>query len=131
MLIRSWTAMLLLINYLMVVGMGCISRPEDQHELLLVQTNVDGHHYQECRYLRMDGLEAFLTEALASRYQHATDSPKHHLISVVSGVDAHCLTPVSSFLVSPMLHKPTLLVAYQSPVSVGVVRVVYSPPRLG
>lgn len=90
-MIRCSLALLLLINYLLVVGMGCISRSEDQRELLLVQTSEAGKQYQECRYMRMDGLENFLLESLASRYQKATDTPKHQLISVVSGVDSHCL----------------------------------------
>ena len=131
MITRSWIALLLLINYLLVVGMGCMSRPEDQHELVRVQTDVNGH-YQECRYLRMDGLEDFLNEALASRYQNAPEIPKHHLISIVSGVDAHHL---------PLLIWPLNLSDYQ-PLSVpfvgnfaipssGLYRISSPPPRLG
>ncbi len=89
--VRSFIALLLLVNYLLVVGAGCVSRPEDQNGLLLVQTHTADQSYQECRYLRMDGLENFLTEALASRYKSTTETPKHHLVSVVSSVDAHCL----------------------------------------
>ena len=90
-MLRCLLASLLLINYLLVVGLGCISRPEDQQEFLLVQTSEAGKQYQECRYMRMDGLENFLLESLASRYQKATDTPKHNLISVIRGIDAHCL----------------------------------------
>ncbi len=91
MLPRSWTALLLLINYLLVVGTGCVSRPEELRERLLVQTSTTDQSYQECRYLRMDGLENFLTETLASRYENKSENPKHYLISVVGSVDAHCL----------------------------------------
>lgn len=88
---RSWIAILLLINYLLVVGAGCVNHPQDQHELVMVQTHAADYPYQQCRYLRMDGLESFLTEALASRYQNAPDTPQHHLLTVVGGIDAHSL----------------------------------------
>lgn len=94
MLPRSWTALLLLINYLLVVGTGCVSRPEERSGLLLIQTSASDQSYQECRYMRMDGLENFLTEALATRYQNKSETPKHHLISVVSSIDAHCLPQI-------------------------------------
>ena len=128
---RSWIAALLLVNYLLVLGMGGMSRPEDQHELLLVQTTVEGQHYQQCRYLRMDGLEDFLHEALASRYQRADDT-SHHLISVVNGVDAHC-SPYFAWPLTPFVHQvlKAPLVSYQPTHSSGIDRTVYPPPRLG
>ena len=128
---RSWIAALLLVNYLLVLGMGGMSRPEDQHELLLVQTTVEGQHYQQCRYLRMDGLEDFLHEALASRYQ-SEDNTSHHLISVVNGVDAHC-SPYFAWPLIPFVYQVVKapLVSYQSTHSSGIDRTVYPPPRLG
>lgn len=103
--VRSWIALLLLLNYLLLVGAGCMNQPEDPHELVLVQSSADEHHYQQCRYLRMDALETFLIEALASRYQNAPETPRHHLLVTVSGVDAHQL-PASCwpvFLPAPRL----------------------------
>ena len=92
MLARSWIALLLFANYLLVVGAGGMNRPEDQRELIVVQTRAEGQLYQQCRYLRMDGLEAFLTEALVAHYQNAPDHAPHHLLSVISGIDAHYLS---------------------------------------
>ncbi len=132
MLSRSWIAILLLTNYLMIVGMGCMTRPEDQHELVLVRTSEDGQHYQQCRYLRMDGLEAFLNEALASRYQNAPETPKHHLISVVHGVEAHHLPNMVWPLSTPSYQLAAIpLISYQSASSSGIDRAKYPPPRLG
>ena len=104
-MLRSLLAFLLLFNYLLVAGLGCISRPEDQQAFVLVQTSEAGKQYQECRYMRMDGLENFLLESLASRYQKATDTPKHNLISVVSGVDSHCL-PCTEWLTREFIYAP-------------------------
>lgn len=127
MLARSWIAVLLLINYLLVAGLGCLSRPEDQQERVLVRTDVAGH-YQECRYLRMDGLENFLTEALASQYQNAPETPKHHLISVVHGVDAHHL-PTLSWPHSASAYRTSELVSgYLTVALTAVYRAVDAPP---
>ena len=95
--------MLLLTNYLLVVSMGCMSRPGDQGGFVLVQTDTAG--YEQCRYLRMDGLEHFLLEALNTRYEPASQTPTHHLISVINGIDAHCL---------PDLFRPILTADYQT-----------------
>ena len=133
MLARSWIAVLLLINYLLLVGMGCIIRPDGPHDLVLVQTSNDSQYYQPCRYLRMDGLDAFLAESLASRYQDAPRTPQHHLITVVLGVDTHCL-PYSNEArpLSTLAHYVAApAVTYQSVVLVGIDQDVYSPPWLG
>lgn len=131
--IRSVIALLLLINYLLVVGAGCVNRPEDSHELVLVQTRTieEGKHYQQCRYLRMDGLEAFLTEALAARYQNDAHTTQHHLISVINGVDAHYLPVITWRIATAERPLPTLLTTYQLVTATGVARNLYTPPWLG
>lgn len=131
MLARSWIAVLLLVNYLLIAGTGCMNRPEDQHERVLVQTSFSDQHVSTCRYLRMDGLEAFLNEALTTRYQQTTDAAPHRSISVVSGIDAHCL-PVSigykpPSAVCPPL--PALLPGYQPALLTGIGRAVSPPPQ--
>lgn len=134
MLPRSWIAILLLVNYLLVVGAGCVTRPEDQHELVLVQTSADGYRYQQCRYLRMDGLEAFLNEALANRYQNRNvpDQTRHHLLVVVSGVDAHCLSQPNCPPVSPLSCREMLpVISCHAVVLPGVYPPVYTPPWVG
>lgn len=128
---RPWIALLLLINYLIVVGAGCINQPEDQHELVMVQTSEEGHHYQQCRYLRMDGLENFLIEALASRYRDAPRTPPHHQLIVVNGIDAHHL-PLLTWPLYPSAYRlKSPKVAYKSSITVGVFSVLYAPPWLG
>lgn len=131
MLTRSWIAVLLLTNYLLVAGMGCMSRPEDQQEFVMVQTKIAGHEYQQCRYLRMDGLEDFLNEALASRYQNAPETPPHHLISVIHGIDAHCLPNTFYPTLTVIYHTARPEVTYQLVHSGDVFRAIDIPPRLG
>lgn len=131
MLTRPWIAVLLLINYLLVVGAGCVNRPGDQHELILVQTSADDYAFQQCRYLRMDGLEAFLNEALATRHQN-TDNARHHLLLVIGGVDTHYLSVLTWPLFAPV--SPVTIAPVSNchlAVSAGTNWSVYPPPRLG
>ncbi len=129
---RLWLALLLLANYVLVGAMGCLSRPEDGQTFILVKTDVPGQHYQECRYMRMDGLDELLNEALASRYQSAPTTPKHQLISVVHGVDAHHLPALMQWLIAAPFHPASpvpgggLLLG-----SPGMVWANYPPPRVG
>ena len=122
--------MLLLISYLMVVGMDCVNRPQDSVERVQILTSKEGHHYQQCRYMRMDGLEAFVMESLASRCQSAPATPPHHLISVVHAVSVHTLTDLEWHLLPPACdgtEKPVFV--YQVRSSTGVRPVLIMPPR--
>lgn len=72
--------------------MGCISRPDQDPFLVLIQTKADAsQHYESSRYLRTSALEAFMAEALATNYKKASDDPSPHVISVITGVDTHFL----------------------------------------
>lgn len=129
MLIRSWIAFLLLANYLLIAGMGCIMQPYKQQSLLMVQTTYEGQHYQECRYLRMDGLEDFLIESMESRYQDASITPPHHTMSVVNAVDTHCLPDELHFYITPDFRESTLADTYCTGVLFAITRDVSPPPK--
>lgn len=131
MLVRSWIAFLLLANYLLIAGMGCIMQPYEQQTLLMVQTSYEGQNYQECRYLRMDGLEVFLNESMESRYQDAPTTPPHHIMSVVNAVDTHCLPDPIHFYFTPDFRESTLADTYRTGVLFGITRNVSPPPRKG
>lgn len=128
---RPWIALLLLMSYLLVVGMDCVNRPQDSVERVQILTSEQGQHYQQCRYLRMDGLEAFVMESLASRCQSAAATPPHHLITVVHAVSVHTLTgPANLQLLPPArdrVGKPVF--AYQVLHSTRTRMVLIKPPR--
>lgn len=128
---RSFIAVLLLLNYLLVVGSGCMNRPEDQRERLMVRITDDATNYQACRYLRMDGLETFLAEALASRYENVPQTTHHHLISVVNGVDAHYLSIIQWPLLPVVCRAVSQPIGYSLTETVEVNRHIYTPPWLG
>ncbi len=81
--------------------------------------------------MRMDGLENFLLESLASRYQKETDTPKHHLISVISGVDSHCLL-YTQWMMHKSLYADAIkpLIAGQYTIPSGYGHTIHIPPRL-
>ncbi len=126
---RSFISLLLLANYLLVVGLGCVGRTDGQ-AMVLIQTDEYSTDYQEKGYLRMDSLETFLTESLASRYADAPETEKHHhILCSISAIDAHCLTAtIWPTLAAPIAEIVSPLTHYQSTVSIGTCRAVYSPP---
>lgn len=127
-MLRSLIAVLLLVGYLLVAGVGGMNRPEDQHERVLVQTSANDQYVTQCRYLRMDGLESFLIEALATRYQQADDANTHQSISVVFGIDAHCLPAVIFFSFIPSRQSPHLTIPYRMVALTAPYRAIDAPP---
>ena len=128
--LRPWLAIVLLLSYLMVVGIDCVNRPQDQAERVQIITSEQGQHYQQCRYMRMDGLESFVMESLASRCQSAPVTPPRHLISVVHAVSVHTLTNPDGHLLPPArqgTEKPVF--SYQVCRSTGVRTTLIIPPR--
>ena len=127
-MLRPLIAVLLLVGYLLVAGIGGINRPEDQRERVLVQTSQSDQYVTTCRYLRMDGLEAFLIDALATRYQQSTDTAPHRAISVVFGIDAHCLPGTVSFSFIPAGQASRPAVPYRLVALTAPHRTIDAPP---
>ncbi len=127
-MLRSLIAVVLLVSYLLVAGIGGMNRPEDQRERVLVQTSQTDRYVTDCRYLRMDGLESFLNEALATRYQQADDVVPNQSISVVFGIDAHCVPTVISFSFTPFSQSPCLTTRYRMVSLTTPHRLIDAPP---
>ena len=97
--LRSLIALLVLANYIFLAGMGCISRPEqDSFVVLMEAKSAESQHYESCRYLRTNALEVFMTESLVSNYKKASDNRSPHILSLISGVDAHSLPETTAVL---------------------------------
>lgn len=127
-MLRSLIAVMLLAGYLLVAGIGGMNRPEDQHERVLVQTSTGDQYVTQCRYLRMDGLESFLTEALSTRYQQTDDTNTHQSISIVFGIDAHSLPAVISFSFISSGQSPRLTIPYRMAILTIPHRTIDAPP---
>jgi len=127
-MLRSLIAVVLLASYLLVAGVGGMNRPEDRRERVLVQTSQNDRYVTDCRYLRMAGLESFLNEALATRYQQADDTAPNQSISVVFGIDAHCLPTIISFSFIPSGQSPHLTTRYRMVLLTIQHRLIDAPP---
>ena len=129
---RSFISLLLLANYLLVVGLGCVGRTDGQ-PIVVIQTDEYSTDYQDKGYLRMDSLEKFLAESLAARYADAPQTERHHhILFSISAIDAHCLTAtIWPVLVAPIAEIVSPLTHYKSTVSIDACRAVYSPPWRG
>jgi len=132
-MLRSVAALLLLATYLLLAGMGCITAPNDvPNDLVMVQTHYEEQRYEECRYLRMDGLQTFMMESLATRYQDAPTTPPQHILTVFQSIDTHCLPDAAQFAVIPIYQVSSPTTYYSSsPLLLGVSQIVYSPPQRG
>ncbi|WP_373512077.1 hypothetical protein [Persicitalea sp.] len=128
--LKSLIALLLLANYLFLAGMGCISRPEqDSFAVLIMEKSGENQHYESRRYLRTDGLEAFMVESLANRYKDSSDTDTPQIHYLVSGIDAHHLPESSCFSPSlSLIDKPTTS-ASEPGLVISVTLAIYSPPE--
>ncbi len=126
---RSFVAFLILVNYLLLAVIGCITKPEQDRYMLMIKTDSDkNQQYEECRYLRMDGLEAFMEEAMATRYSNSPDTHKNHLISVVNGIDTHFLPEYVQIPLRVVFQNTTTQLSHP-PASIKEIALeVYCPP---
>lgn len=130
--LKSLIALLVLANYMLLAGMGCISRPEQDPFLVLIQTEADAsQHYESTRYLRTGALEAFMAEALNTNYKSATDKHSEHVLSVISSIDTHFLADSADpVFTSTFLEVPSVLRGHEA----GRIRTmsfaIDAPPKL-
>ncbi|QIX61059.1 hypothetical protein FY528_02360 [Hymenobacter lutimineralis] len=129
---RSWLVLLLLLNYLLMVGAGLVHRPDS---LLREQIAHPYHHSAMCQqenYLRLDCFERCNGNQRAWHPRTGQDSPLH-LLSLLHGLDTHLLAAV--------VRPDAPLMAFQQPenltcwpaaaVPAGVRTVLFAPPRRG
>ena len=128
--VKSVIALLLLANYMLLAGVGCIKHPEQDSFSVLIMEKLDGsQHYESRRYLRMDGLEAFMVESLASRYNENTDASNSEIHYLVSGIDVHYLPTSAPFSIAFLPQKEPVSMNGEPGVVLSVASAIYSPPE--
>lgn len=129
MTLRSFVSFLILANYLLLAVMGCISTPEDDSYMVILKAGVNqSHRYEEIGYLRMDGIEEFMAEAMADTYKKIPDSHDHLVLSVISGVDTHFLPDYLQIQPSTFRNEKPVEYHYTIPPAKDRVLAIYSPP---
>jgi len=111
--------------------MGFVSRPEQDPFIVLIQHKAaESHHYESHQYMRTAGLEAFMAEALNTRYR---DTPVTHdqlLLSVTMAVDAHAL-PDSLHFQALLLYQQKGTPAHYADTPLNAIALaIYSPPEI-
>ncbi|RYU84344.1 hypothetical protein [Hymenobacter persicinus] len=128
-MLRSWLILLLLCNYLLVVGAGLVNRPEAPR-YTAAHPYVHSHACQQQNYLRLD---CFGT---CNGDQHALDKQQkaptsQQLLTMSKGIDLHCLT--TPILISRPRFGRLPLVAAElvQPLATGFGTRLDFPPRRG
>lgn len=126
---KSILALLILANYLLMAGMGWISKPEDFSYVLMLKSSSDqSRYYEQARYLRMDGIDEFITEALTNKYKELTNSNDQVVISFLTFVDTH-FPPVAINFREVFIFLNEQVVYRHIPISPkSIALAIYSPP---
>ena len=112
MVTRSWYALLLLVSYLLIVGIGRIKSPSEPRYTTDTSYAHQVHHHQD-RYADFDGLELGLDEPSTVDISEAGNDTVPTERQVVLGIDTHCLPTTSHFSFLSGI-RPSLLKAFYS-----------------
>lgn len=130
-ILRSFLVLLILANYLFLSGMGFVSRPEQDPFIVLIQHKAaESHHYESRQYMRTEGLEAFMAEALSTRYQDAPVTQNQVLLSVTIAVDAHALPDDLQFQALLPYQPKGNPHHYATMPEKDIALAIYSPPEI-
>jgi hypothetical protein len=129
-MLRSWLVLLLLTNYLLVVGAGLVNRPEALR-YTAAHPYVHSAKCQQQYYLQLDCFDRCNGDQQVGQKRTAGENAQH-LLSVSKGVDAHCLTEEATALpAARFLLVKTLASELAQSIPAGVQATVYAPPRWG
>ncbi|TGE27116.1 hypothetical protein [Hymenobacter metallicola] len=128
-MLRFWLVLLLLANYLLVVGAGLVNRPEAPR-YSAAHPYVHSADCQQKHYLMVDCFDQCNGDQLEIHKRTAGQNAQH-LLLVSKGVDAHCLGETVQV---PLGHYPTtslLPAARHEAVIAGYRALLDAPPRRG
>jgi hypothetical protein len=128
---RSWFAVLLFVNYLLVVGGGYMNAPGEPRYAI---TNTDEHrlHCSHCHHVDITPFLEEVNEQLATELAENNRKASEHHVQLLKLMDVHCLPNEG---IQP---EPTVLYweriqgsAYRLARSEGVCAAPFSPPWQG
>ncbi|UOQ53313.1 hypothetical protein [Hymenobacter cellulosivorans] len=128
-MLRSWLVLLLLTNYLLVVGAGLVNRPQAPR-YSAAHPYTHSADCQQKHYLMVDCFDTCNGDQQVVQKRTASQNAQH-LLTIMKGIDAHtlaetiCLPPIYS------VHEPHLPVELHQPVPPGFATLIYAPPRRG
>jgi|GEM_PF-4035039 hypothetical protein len=128
---RSWVAVLLFVNYLLVVGGGYMNAPgEPRYQI----NNTEDHklHCSHCHHVDITPFLEEINAELAADFAEDTRKASEHQVSLLKMMDVHCLPQeLIQPLPTPAFWERIVVSAYRLCRSEGVCAVLFSPPWQG
>ncbi|UOQ72472.1 hypothetical protein [Hymenobacter cellulosilyticus] len=128
-MLRSWLVLLLLANYLLVVGAGLVNRPQAPR-YSAAHPYTHSADCQQKHYLMVDCFDTCNGDQHVVQKRTASQNAQH-LLTIMKGIDVHCLVEpicLTPFYVSS---EPRLPAELHQQVPTGFAALVYAPPRRG
>ena len=126
---RSYLVLLLLLNYLLVVGAGLLERPAR-----VIDRPFAYVHSQDCQFRHTMRLACF-DDCNGVQYtvkKNGERLPLTQLLTTFKGLDLHCLPESRPALTTPVFGRVMRLqIAYADQVPVGYRGKIELPPRRG
>ncbi len=126
---KSIIALLVLANYLLLAGFGCISKPDEDAYIFLIKSNsTQSWHYEQSRFSRMDGIENFISESLASKFNELTNPQDQVIISFLTSIDSHFLPVGLNIPETNTFRNEQVLYSFSTISPKNIALAIYSPP---
>lgn len=128
---RSWIAVLLFLNYLLVVGGGYMNAPGEARYVI---ENTEDHklHCSHCHHVDITPFLEEINAEEAANYAENTRKATEHQVSLLKMMDVHCLpTELIQPLPTPAFWERIVVSAYRLCRSEGVCAAIFSPPWQG
>ena len=128
-MLRSWLVLLLLTNYLLVVGAGLVNRPVAPR-YTAAHPYVHSAQCQQQHYLRLDCFDHCNGDQDVVQKRTARQNAQH-LLSVIKSIDAHCLAATVTLPQVKFSFAKPLAVELVPTIPAGIQAEIYAPPRRG
>lgn len=111
--------------------MSFTSRPgQDSFTVLIQNKTPESYSYESRGHLRTAELEAFMTEALNTRYRAAPNTQSHLMLTVTIGMDVHTLPGYLQYQAPFILRPKRNPSQYVGMPSQGIALAIYFPPEI-
>ncbi len=126
---RSYLTLLLLLNYLLVIGAGLVERPARPIDRPFAYV-----HSPDCQAKHTLRVACF-DDCNGVQYtlqKHGQKPPLHALLNSLKALDLHCLPVAVRLMAMPVFEQQqNRVISHETPVLVGFQEALYAPPCRG
>lgn len=128
-MLRSWLVLLLLTNYLLVVGAGLVNRPQAPR-YSAAHPYTHSADCQQKHYLMVDCFDTCNGDQHVVQKRTASQNAQH-LLTMMKGIDVHCLAETLGLPPVYSACEPSLPNELRQQVPTGFATLIDAPPRRG